>query len=317
MNTNAGSTSKGSLDRMRNWTWLILLCSASTFAQLTPPPFFKAADSLHKPRRNFVAISEASLATAALVGLDRLWYADFPRSSFQFINDNDEWLQMDKAGHIFTAYYVGEVGANTLRWAGVSKSDQLLYGGTLGFAFLTAVEVMDGFSAEWGASLGDVAANGLGTGLYIGQELLWNEQRIRLKFSFSRSEYAALRPNKLGENYLQEVLKDYNGQTYWLSANVHSFLKEESRFPRWLNVAFGYGGEGMLAGTIEDQRRLFPGSSDPYRQFYLSLDIDLTKIETRSKFLRSLFKTINFIKVPAPALEITTNGDFKFHSFHF
>jgi hypothetical protein len=34
--------------------------------------------------------------TGALVGLNQLWYADYARSDFHFINDNAEWLQMDK-----------------------------------------------------------------------------------------------------------------------------------------------------------------------------------------------------------------------------
>ena len=48
---------------------------------------------------------------------------------------------------------------------------------------------------------------------------------------------------------------------------------------------------------------------NPYSQFYLSLDIDLVKIKTKSKFLKSVFSVINFIKIPAPTLEI--NPDFK------
>ena len=41
----------------------------------------------------------------------------------------------------------------------------------LGFVFLTAVEVIDGYSSEWGASIGDVVANASGTALYVSQEL--------------------------------------------------------------------------------------------------------------------------------------------------
>ncbi|WP_420573093.1 DUF2279 domain-containing protein [Kordia sp.] len=295
---------------------LFILCFVNVAtAQLTPPDFLKASDTLHKPRRNFVAITEASLATATLIGLDRIWYADFDRSSFRFINDNNEWLQMDKAGHVFTSYYVGSIGAEVLRWSGVSKDDQLIYGATLGFGFLTAVEVMDGFSAEWGASWGDVLANGLGTGLYVGQELLWEEQRIKLKYSFHRTRFAELRPNKLGDGLLEEVLKDYNGQTYWLSANVHSFFKQ-SKIPKWFNVAFGYGAEGLIAGTQETQLQILP-NQQRYRQFYLSIDIDLTKIKTKSKFLSSVFSVINFIKIPAPALEINSLGKIRFHSIYF
>ncbi len=293
-----------------------ILCFVNVVsAQLTPPDFFKKSDTLHKSRRNFVAITEASLATATLIGLDRIWYADFPRSSFQFINDNNEWLQMDKAGHVFASYYIGNIGAEVLDWSGVSKKNQLIYGATLGFGFLTAVEVMDGFSAEWGASWGDVLANGLGTGLFVGQELLWNEQRIKLKYSFHRTRFAEVRPNKLGSGFLEESLKDYNGQTYWLSANIHSFFKQ-SKVPKWLNVAVGYGAEGLVAGTPETQREISP-QLKRFRQFYLSLDIDLTKIETKSKFLNSIFSVINFIKIPAPTLEINSLGKMKFHYIYF
>ncbi len=35
------------------------------------------------------------------------------------------------------------------------------------------------------------------------------------------------------------MLKDYNGQTYWLSFNVASFLPTNSGFPYWLNMSLG------------------------------------------------------------------------------
>jgi len=98
-----------------------------------------------------------------------------------------------------------------------------------------------------------------------------------------------------------------------LSANIWSFNKE-SNFPKWLNIAFGYGAEGMLYGESNPNNQF---TQDPYRQFYLSLDVDLTKIKTTSKFLKTLFSTINFIKIPAPTLEYTSRGDFKFHLLHF
>jgi hypothetical protein len=202
---------------------------------------------------------------------------------------------------------------NTLDWAGVSKKNQLIYGATLGFTFLTAVEILDGYSEQWGASLGDVLANAAGTGLLVGQELLWNEQRISVKYSFHQTKYAKQRPGTLGENFLQQTLKDYNGQTYWLSANIWSFNKK-SNFPKWLNIAFGYGADGMLFGSNSIENSLL---QDPYRQFYLSLDADLTKINTNSKFLKTIFSVVNFIKIPAPALEFNTKNGIKFHYLYF
>jgi Predicted periplasmic lipoprotein (DUF2279) len=104
--------------------------------------------------------------------LNQLWYADYPKSDFHFINDNNEWLQIDKLGHLFSAYHLGSVSSNTLVWSGISKKNQIIYGATFGFAFLTAVEVLDGYSSEWGASIGDVTANASGTCFLISQELL-------------------------------------------------------------------------------------------------------------------------------------------------
>ena len=275
--------------------------------------FLKKSDTLNKKRRNAVAITKSVLAGSTLIALNELWYKDYPRSSFHFKNDNNDWKQMDKVGHFMTSYYVGKIGMEALDWAGVSKKNQLIYGATYGFAFLTAVEVLDGFSQQWGASPGDILANAAGTGLLIGQELLWKEQRITVKYSFHQTEFAKQRPNTLGENYLQQALKDYNGQTYWLSANIWSFNKV-GNFPKWLNVAVGYGADGMLFGSQNSQN---VGLQDPYRQFYLSLDIDLVKIPTKSKFLKSVFNVINFIKIPAPTLEINTKGQVKFHYLYF
>jgi uncharacterized protein YfiM (DUF2279 family) len=293
------------------FTFLILFFGLNTQAQTSS--FYQKSDTLNTKRRNAVIITETALSVGTLIALNKLWYSDYSRSNFHFINDNSQWKQMDKMGHVMTSYYLGKVGMEVLDWSGVSKENQLIYGATFGFTFLTAVEVLDGFSKKWGASWGDILANASGTGLLVGQELLWDEQRVLLKYSFSQTKYAKLRPNVLGENFLQQTLKDYNGQTYWLSANIWSFDKE-SNFPKWLNIALGYGADGMLYGETNPTNTL---TQDPYRQFYLSVDLDLTKIKTNSKFLKTLFSTINFIKIPAPALEYNTKNGFKLHYLHF
>ncbi|TWO30908.1 DUF2279 domain-containing protein [Seonamhaeicola sediminis] len=288
--------------------------SVQSYSQSKLNTFFTPSDTLNTPRRNLVLISETSIATVSLVGLNQLWYSDYDQSKFHTVNDNNQWLQMDKMGHVFTSYQMGRVGADLLRWSGGSKKDQLLYGATLGFGFLAAVEVMDGYSKEWGFSWGDIAANGVGTGLYIGQELLWNEQRIDVKYSFRQTKYAPVNPEKLGNNLLEQVLKDYNGQTYWLSANLHSFFKE-SKIPKWLNIALGYGAEGML-GESEDVDNQLLTNNSRRRQFYLSFDVNLRKIRTQSPLLRSIFSIINMIKMPFPTIEISKKRC-VFHLFYY
>lgn len=286
------------------------------FAQNTADSFFKPSDSLDIKRQNTVIISEAVLATGTLIALNQAWYAEYPKSDFHFINDNAEWLQMDKAGHVFSSYHLGRFGAEMLQWSGANKKNQLLYGAGLGFAFLTAVEVLDGYSSEWGASLGDVVANASGTALYVSQELIWKEQRITPKFSFHTTKYAGYRPEVLGSSFTEQILKDYNGQTYWLSINLHSFAKG-SKIPKWLNLALGYGADGMITGNKEDTPPVLTSNPKRFRQFYLSLDVDLTKIKTKSHFLKTVFSVLNTVKIPAPTIEFVHLNDIKYHLIYF
>ncbi|MDR6967055.1 uncharacterized protein YfiM (DUF2279 family) [Flavobacterium arsenatis] len=294
----------------------LIVSFSNAFGQGKLDSFLKPADSLNIQRRNAVVISEAVVLTGTLVALNQVWYSDYAKSSFHLKNDNAQWLQMDKAGHVFSSYQMGRFGAELLEWSGASQKSQLIYGSTLGLGFLTAVEVFDGHSAEWGFSWGDMLANASGTALYVSQELLWNEQRIVPKFSFHTTPYASARPNVLGESLNEQILKDYNGQTYWLSGNIHSFFKG-SKIPKWVNVAVGYGAEGMITGDDVLVNTVFFPEKNRIRQFYLSLDVDLTKIETQSHTLRTLFSIFNTIKIPAPTFEINSSGKSKFHVLYF
>ncbi|MDI1306528.1 MAG: DUF2279 domain-containing protein [bacterium] len=296
--------------------FLILNGCQNCFSQNTIDTFLTPSDSLNKKRQNTVVISEAVLASGILVGLNQLWYADYPKSNFHFINDNSEWLQMDKLGHSFSSYHLGRFGAEMLQWSGASKKNQLIYGAGLGFAFLTAVEVMDGYSSEWGASSGDIIANASGTALYVSQELIWKEQRITPKFSFHTTQYATQRPEVLGSSFTEQILKDYNGQTYWLSVNLYSFAKG-SKIPKWLNLALGYGAERMITGNRENNMLFLTQNPQRFRQFYASFDVDLTKINTKSHFLKTLFSVLNTIKIPAPTIEMAHFNDVKLHLIYF
>jgi hypothetical protein len=301
-------------------TWIRGLFFALVFSNLGQAQsninnFLKPSDSINVLRKKTVYVGESVVFGAALMGLNQLWYKDYPKSNFHFINDNNQWLQMDKVGHFYSTYHLGRVGVEMLAWSGASKKEQLIYGSTLGFGFLTIVEVFDGFSQEWGASSGDIIANATGTALYVSQELLWKEQRITPKFSFHQTQFASQRPETLGSSLNEQILKDYNGQTYWLSFNIQSFTKDNF-VPKWLNLAIGYGGEGMLYGKNEEA--LVNGIiQNPYRQFYLSFDVDLTKISTKSNFLKTLFSVINTIKIPAPTLQYDDFNGIKAHFIYF
>ena len=274
--------------------------------------------SIFKKRKLALGISSLALTSGSLVYLNQAWYQAYNTSKFHSFDDNDEWFQMDKYGHILTTYQTGRLMMNAMEWAGYSKNNQLLIGGLSGFAYMSAIEVMDGYSYGWGFSWGDMLANALGTGMAIGQKLVWKEQRIQLKFSFYASPYAKYRPNLLGDEIYLQILKDYNGQIYWLSVNPSSFMKKSTKFPKWLNVAFGYGANGMIGArynniVIQDESGNVT-SFNRYRQGYFSLDVDLTRIKTKSRFLKSVFSCLNIIKIPFPNLEVS-EGKLKFNYY--
>lgn len=293
----------------------ILLYSSVSNAQ-DFDAFFKPSDTLNKSRKNYTIVAGASSAAAGLIALNSLWYTDYQKSNFHFVNDNAQWLQMDKVGHVYGTYHLGKIYSDALQWSGVDRNKSIWYGATAGFLFVSTIEIMDGYSENWGASGGDIAANAAGSALYIGQELLWQDQRITPKFSFHTTLYASARPAVLGSTFSEQILKDYNGQTYWLSANVHSFAKN-TKIPKWLNLAVGYGAEGMIAGDDQLVNTVFLPTNSRYRQFYLSLDVDLTKIPTNSHLLKTVFSLVNTIKIPAPTVEFTSSGKVKFHPIYF
>jgi uncharacterized protein YfiM (DUF2279 family) len=264
---------------------------------------------VNKKRLTHLTIASSLTYTAGMVGLHQLWYRDFERQSFRFFNDNAEWKQMDKAGHIFSAFHLSSISARTLQWTGLADHKSNLIGVMAGFAILLPIEIFDGYSAAYGASWGDLAANALGAGFFYGQQVVWNEARLQPKISFQRSPYAPLRPEVLGKSYFTELFKDYNGQTMWLSVDVDKFIN----FPKWLNIAFGYGAEEMV--YARDEQNIANGFQ-PYRQFFIAIDPDLSSIRTNSKAIKTAIFFLNMIKLPAPAIEFR-KGDQKLHLFYF
>lgn len=289
-----------------------LACTGSCGQPLVPDSVPSGYDG--KCLRN-TGIGLGAAMAGTLVLLDQAWYADYDRAAFHTFDDSGEWLQMDKGGHFFNVYQMGRFGHVLFARCGTSRKASIWAGGSLGLLFLTGVEVLDGTSAEWGFSWSDMAANTAGTAVFIGQELLWDEQRIQVKLSSHPTDYARLRPDLLGEGLAEEVLKDYNGHTFWLSANLKSFMPQ-SRLPDWLNVSVGYGAEGMISafplepldGVAQDHR---------YRQYYLAPDLDLTRIKSRSKVVRTALFILNGIKVPMPTLEFQGTGKVVGHWLYF
>lgn len=341
---------------MRNRLLLLLVCAQmSPFilsAQRSQPPFFslQPADSLHNGRFWTALGGGAATYAITMTGLYKTWYADYPSGDFHFFSDGREWLQMDKMGHWLMSYQESRWIYGGARWTGLRPRAAAWAGFAGGQLIQTSLEVFDGFSSQWGFSWSDVAFNLLGSGMFLTQQLCWGDQRVVMKMSAwpvryasdriypvvpaGSSEWTTLerRADELyGTSPVSLFLKNYNTLVVWASVNPRSFGRnDQGWWPAWLNIAAGMGANNLYAGfgyewqkdkdcsgpdcvTYRLDQERYPRT----RQFFLSLDLDLSRIPTRNRFLHALLSAANIIKIPAPALELNSQGAFRFHPVYF
>jgi hypothetical protein len=274
-----------------------------------------AIDFAQQKKHNTIFSSLAIGASAtSFVGLNSLWYKDYPRSNFHFFNDSKEWMQMDKFGHAFTSYQVGRNFYNTLQTSDSNRNRNIFIGGASGLIYLTSIEILDGKSAQWGFSKSDMIANTFGYFLFASQEYFLQQQFISLKFSYQKSAFANVRPETFGRNFQQRLLKDYNGQTYWLSAPLSLNRSNTKRFTKWLCISFGYSiDENLYADNNINSVNNFNAT----REFFFSFDADLNRIEWRRKWMKKIANVINFIKIPSPTIGIRSDGKVKLYPLYF
>ena len=311
---------------------VLLFSSLTTFAQSNV-----TQDSFRAKRFWAAASAGTVIYGATVVGLNEAWYKDHERTSFHFFDDWGEWEHMDKVGHTFTAYFEAELCYRAALWTGMRRKSAVWAAAGTSLLLQSTVEVLDGFSSKWGFSWYDMAFNIAGTASFAAQEFAWHEQRFRFKISATKRNYStkpvssldgfrqsslASRADQLfGRTFAERYLKDYNAQTIWISFNPQALWKLP-RWPTWLNMAVGYGSENLYGGYenswIEGES-LFVLDEDQYprySQWYLSPDLDLTRIKTNSKFLKTAFRILNVFKMPAPALEYSKQRGLRLHWLH-
>jgi len=266
-------------------------------------------DSIQNDRSKSFFLKAGIGYASGMTLLGTSWYRDQGLGTFRLFNDLPEWKQMDKAGHLFTAYHLTRGLRNGCSTSGGSTKDCNLKSALFAFTALSSIEILDGFSPAYGASVTDLAANAAGTLLFVAQDLSWGEQRIVPKFSFHNDQLAEKRPEVLGASTLERLLKNYNGQTYWLSAD----LDNVSELPGWLNLSLGYGANEMVFGR--EQKNMAAGFN-AQRRIFIGLDIDLKDIPVKKRWVKKLFMALNMIRIPAPAIEFNYNG-IRLHPLYF
>jgi len=279
--------------------------------------------SYHQNRKLTIAgISTAALYSSSMYLLYQTWYKDYSSSKFHLFNDLNEWKGMDKIGHVTTSLFIAQWLQSVQEIGGLNDRNKNLRSVLVPMAFMTTIEVFDGFSTGWGFSVSDLAANTIGLGIFYAQNKLFEDQRLLLKYSFNASPYASFRPNLLGKSYAEQMLKDYNGQTYWLTYPISNLWpRKNNQLPKWLCLSVGYGVDGLIGARSNvwvNQQQKFDLSLIPRsHEWYLSVDIDLKKIPIRGKAWQLFSSAIRWIKIPAPTLYYNRNAGFKALPIHW
>lgn len=300
---------------------------------IKPYKFFRPSEQLNIPRVAMVTGMIGGLYAGANAWWSSAWYSQTEKEKFHTFNDWGEWNQMDKIAHSFNCYFESKWHYDLYKWAGVKEKNAIWIGMLYGNMWQLSIELNDGFQKKWGFSWGDMVMNVSGSLLFGIQQYVWHEQRIQLKISAFPVNYSKYddplvkeRTNKLyGTSFTEILLKDYNAMTFWLSVSPGSFIKNpKSKFPKCIQVSFGYGASGMLGGyrniwnkndlsgdqvldNIDPADLIDRTDIQRLRRFYFSFDLDWTKLPVKKHWAKGLMKVLNIIKLPFPALELNNN----------
>lgn len=190
---------------------LIIILFTTTFISFGQRNFWEQEDTLNRKRLIGVSISVGTVWSSSMIGLSQVWYADVPKTNFHTFDDSKNWMQMDKAGHFYTAYQLNQLNTNLYKWTGMKDHNAVWVGTGISIGYQLTLEILDGYSKNWGFSWSDLGSNITGTFAFAGQQFAWGEERIIPKFSYHPTKFASIRPEVLGNTFAESLLKDYNG----------------------------------------------------------------------------------------------------------
>ena len=136
----------------------------------------------------YIAILITAGYLISLLWLSSVWYSDY--TGFHFFDDLFEWEYMDKLGHFFSSFHLGLFFYKVFGDPGnLHPSLQKRWICFSGFLLLLPIEILDGFSLNYGASPADLLANGLG-GLFCYCHVTYKVVSDTLpKFSFHATAF--------------------------------------------------------------------------------------------------------------------------------
>ncbi|NQW29131.1 MAG: DUF2279 domain-containing protein [Ignavibacteria bacterium] len=223
--------------------------------------------------------------------LNSLWWKG-TRVDFH-VNSSQDYLyslNADKLGHLYFASTASTVYSDLFRWTGMDSAASAWGGAGVAIAYQTYIEIRDGFSADYGFSWGDMAANFVGASVPVLKHYYPNLRPLELQVSYWPS--TAFRNGQYNA-----IIDDYTSATNWLAVSVYDYLPEEAQkwYPSWLGLAIGHSVENI------------DGRGGGNHTLYLSFDWNLQKIHGLPEWAASLLRVVHLYHLPAPAIKIYPN----------
>ncbi len=305
--TTLKSQDSNTLSSIENVPSLILQQNFTTENKDTTPTSSTTNDSIltETKRKKFAPYSVGAISLGCIGGVylyvNQVWWKDdIQKFHFDWSRDYRYANNLDKMGHFMGGLITADAYFDARTWLRMTDKQAAWWGFGVGTFLQLAVEIKDGFSPNFGYSLGDMTAGSFGA----------LQPMLRLKSSFFRNtdikasywQHTTRYFDRRGIKVIPFHLDDYLNQTYWMSTSLRYLTNNRfEKIPDWLSLAFGWG----IEAKSWDTNPLDPGTGGK-PEFYLSLDINLVKlIKPKRQFWIQTLKRLNYIKFPMPTLQLT------------
>lgn len=241
------------------------------------------------------AVTAVAIVTGIALHINQsaAWW-DGKGRSFYFYDDWDDVLFADKCGHFMGGYFISYLSREAFVFSGFSWDNSISLGSLVGILAQTYVEFKDGYAENTGFSTSDFVADITGIAYFHLQHYIPVLQNFSPKWQYVPPSLIGVPPKARTQTFLD----NYNSTTAWVSIHVRNLFwgEEESIWPKWLNIGFGYGVNGYYTPDISSR-------------FVIGLDYNFVELlPDGAPFWNWLKQSLNCIKFPAPAIEYSNKG---------
>lgn len=240
----------------------------------------------------FLALTVGAFGYGQVSQFDKYWGDRSEFNIMKWSQEYDDALMADKFGHLYFTYSLSQTYSNGLQLCGVDTCTSTWIGSIVGLSFQTYVEIQDGYSTGkpyLGFSRGDIMADISGASLPLLHYYFPQSQFIKFKASLEKSK-------NFEKNNYSSLSDDYESTFHWLVLDFDRVFPSKSKYiPDFIDFSIGH--------SVQDINRNGSGN----HRIFLSLDWDISKFDTGIDVLDFIIHTINFYKLPAPAIQIYPN----------